>query len=55
MDIGGSCHTIFSIVNRQSAIGNENQGVNGLSTFDCRLSTCFHATARWYLQLSFGQ
>ena len=24
MDIGGSCHTTFSIVNRQSAIDNEN-------------------------------
>jgi hypothetical protein len=24
MDIGTSCHTTFSIVNRQSAIGNEN-------------------------------
>jgi hypothetical protein len=24
MDIGGSCHTTISIVNRQSAIGNEN-------------------------------
>jgi hypothetical protein len=24
MDIGGSCHTTISIVNRQSAIGNEH-------------------------------
>jgi hypothetical protein len=24
MDIGRSCHATFSIVNRQSAIGNEN-------------------------------
>jgi hypothetical protein len=24
MNIGRSCHTTFSIVNRQSAIGNEN-------------------------------
>jgi hypothetical protein len=24
MDFGRSCHTTFSIVNRQSAIGNEN-------------------------------
>jgi hypothetical protein len=46
MDIGGSCHATFSFVNRQSAIGNENQGANGLSTFDCQLSPCFHATAR---------
>jgi hypothetical protein len=27
MDIGRSCHTTFSIVNRQSAIGNEKMGV----------------------------
>jgi hypothetical protein len=60
MDIGGSCHTTFSIVNQQSAMRTKVSTDSRPSTVDSRLaftrlSACFHATARSYLQPSFGQ